>query len=110
MVDDLDMHPSLLDIESIVKMITILFPCSLRKEMPVDTEPRGHLAQVFRENNQRLRQQFFGEPLVKHLWSNIFIEEGSEIIMDHMRRVRSSEEQGEEKYYKICRDMAGLEV
>lgn len=30
--------------------------------------------------------------------------------MDHMRRVRSSEEQGEEKYYKICRDMAGLEV
>ena len=36
--------------------------------------------------------------------------DGENIVIDHMRRVRSSEEQGEEKYFKICRDMAALEV
>ena len=100
----------MLDLDSIVKMITLLFPCSLRKVMPVEIGYRGHLAQVFRENNKRLRQEFFSEPLIKHLWSKIFIVEGSDIVIDHMRRIRSAEEQGEEKYFKICRDMAGLEV
>ena len=48
--------------------------------------------------------------MIKHLWTKIFIVDGENIVIDHMRRVRSSEEQGEEKYFKICRDMAALEV
>ena len=51
MTEDLKLPETLLDIENIVKMITLLFPCSLRKKMPTDLEPRSHFAQVFRENN-----------------------------------------------------------
>ena len=91
MINDLKVPETLLSLENIVKMITLLFPCSLRKAMPTE-EPRNHLAQVFRENNQKLRQQFFQEPLIKYLWTKIFIVEGENIVIDHMRRVRSSEE------------------
>ena len=114
MKDELSLSPALMDHESVVKMLTVLFPCTLRKPLPNSNDlmtpvTRFHLAQVFRENNQELRQKFFKEPLIKHLWSKIFIKECSETCVAHLRRIRSDSKNGETKYNRIWSDMKQVE-
>ena len=58
---------SLLDSESVEKMLLILFPCSAKK--PKYTAKKKHpLFLIFKENNAALRMKFFRDPLIKFLW------------------------------------------
>ena len=115
MVKDLALPEALLDHESVVKMLTLLFPCTTRRRLPLlpvmeNPVDRIPFAQVFRENNLSLRQKFFSDPLVKYLWSKIFIVECPDICIDHLRRIRSHSEQGEEKFSKFCKEIARTEM
>ena len=65
---------------------------------------------VFQENSVRIRNSFFSDTLVKHLWSQIFIVETPETTIANLRRIRSIEKHGEEKYKKILTDMLQLEI
>ena len=53
------------------------------------------LSKVFLENNAALRQDLFKDPLIKHLWSKIFITEGHSIITDYIRFVRTKKSDGD---------------
>ena len=67
-------------------------------------------AQTFRENNSWVRFTFFSDPLIKHLWSKIFIEDNPEIVISHLRRLRSHENLGEAKQDRLVKDMLQLEL
>lgn len=101
----------LLDREHVVKMLTILFPCSTRKPLGDEefTDTRHFFAEVFRENNVAIRNKFYSDPLVKYLWQHIFLEECKDICINHVRRIRSQEEQGEDKYKRFLADIGQIE-
>ena len=107
MVDELALPESLLSDANIVKMLTLIFPCTPRRSLPNLTESVDRIlfAQVFRENNNNVRTKFFSDPLIKHLWSQIFITTNPEITVAHLRRLRSQEKDGEAKYDRLMRDM-----
>ena len=70
MVEKLELPEALYDYEHVIKMLTLLFPCSTRKPLPelntmVD---RVVFVEVFRENNTLQRNRFFSDPLIKYLW------------------------------------------
>ena len=93
-------------------MLTLLFPCTTRKPLPglKQVVDRTLFAQVFRENNVALRNKFYADPLVKHLWSQIFVVECEETCVAHLRRIRSQAEQGEIKFERLLKDMGQFEV
>lgn len=104
--EQLKLPEAIMDHQSIVKVVTILFPCTLRKDMgacPFNT--RSFFVQVFKENNVKIRNRFFSDPLVKYLWAKVFILEASEICISHLRRIRSHQEHGEAKYERIMKDL-----
>jgi len=104
---NLELPESLLDRENVVKMLTILFPCSTRKPLGDEEcrDVRHFFAEVFRENNVAIRNKFYSDPLVKYLWQHIFLDECPEICVSHLRRIRSQEEQGEDKYKRFLSDI-----
>ena len=113
--EDLHLPESLRDIESIIKMVTLLFPCSTRKQLPLLPElthpaQRLHFAQVFRENNLEIRHKFFQEPLIQYLWSEIFIKVCPEVSVAHLRRIRSHSENGDLKFNRFMTDVKKMEV
>ena len=112
MVDELALPEPLMCDANIVKMLTLIFPCTTRRPLPNLTErvDRILFAQVFRENNNNVRTKFFSDPLIKHLWSKIFIATNPEISVSHLRRLRSQEKDGEAKYDRLMRDMMQMEV
>ena len=112
MVGDLDLPKALLDYASLAKMLTLIFPCTTKYPLPNLREPvdRVLLAQVFRENNNSTRTQFFSDPLIKHLWSKIFVEKSPEILVAYLRRLRSQDNMGEAKFSRYTRDMMQLEM
>ena len=70
MIETINVPTALQDYEHVIKMLTLLFPCSTRKPLPelstiVD---RVVFVEVFRENNTMQRSRFFSDPLIKHLW------------------------------------------
>ena len=89
--NDLELPVALQDHENVVKMLTLLFPCSVRHPIPnlMSKVDRVLFTSAFRENNNKMRYKFFSDPLIKHLWSKIFIKDNPEIIVAHLRRVRS---------------------
>ena len=50
------------------------------------------------------------EPLVKHLWSKIFIEVCPEVSVLHLRRIRSHPENGEMKFHRFWIDIKKMEI
>ena len=115
MTDDLRIPKALLDIENVVKMVTLLFPCTTRRHLPLlpglmHPTQRTHIAQVFRENNLELRLKFFGEPLIKYLWSKIFIDDCPDVSTSHLRRIRSNTENGEMKFNRFWTDIKKMEL
>ena len=92
-------------------MLTLVFPCTIKKSIPNLNEPvdRTALVKVFRENNNASRSNFFSDPLIKHLWTRVFIEENPEVLVRYLRRVRSQDNMGEAKYSRYIRDMKQLE-
>ena len=80
-------------------MLTLLVPCTLNRTIPGLTQSvdRVFFTAVFRENNNEVRIKFFSEPLIKYLWSKIFIEDKPDIVVDHLRRLRGHKLIGEAK-------------
>ena len=92
-------------------MLTLLLPCTIRRPIPDLTQnvDRFLFAQVFRENNSWVRTSFFSDPLVKYLWEKIFLEESPEIVIAHLRRLRS-DENGAAKQDRLMKDMFQIEM
>ena len=79
-----------------LKMITFMFPCRARKLDPTTAkEARGLLVQVFHENNSKLRTQLFSDPLIKFLWSEIFVVRAPDTLVNYLRFVKSTKEHGD---------------
>lgn len=108
----LNLPESLLDRENTVKMLTILFPCSTRKPLGDEEfrDVRHFFAEVFRENNVAIRNKFYSDPLIKHMWEHIFLVECESMCINHLRRIRSQEEQGEDKYKRFLSDIGQIEL
>ena len=104
----LKLPEELLDEESIIKILTILFPCSIRKNFGSSNllQTKQLFIKVFKENNVKIRNTFFSDPLVKYLWSKIFIVDSPDICISHLRRIRSHALHGEAKYDRLIKDMA----
>ena len=74
MTKDLKLPDALTDDDSIAKMLLLLFPCAIRKDLTsltlqMSDNQLGFFVQVFKENNISLRNRLFSDPLVKYLWS-----------------------------------------
>ena len=115
MEKDLSLPDALVDSNCIAKMLTIVFPCTARKPLDglhhqLNAAQRAFYVQVFKENSVKLRNKLFSDPLIKHLWSKVFIVEKPETCIAHLRRIRSSPEHGEVKYGKVLSDMIKIEV
>ena len=108
----LSMPNALLNDENVVKMLTLLFPCSESREptrMKKYTAEKSLFAKIFRENNYDLRERFFNDPLAKFLWGKIFTVDAAEITINHLRRIRSLPNYGEEKYQRLRKNMVQVE-
>ena len=57
-----------------------------------------------------MRFSFFSDPLIKYLWSKIFIEDNPEVVISHLRRLRSADHIGEAKQDRLLKDMMQLEL
>ena len=68
--DELLLPDELMTDANVVKMLTLIFPCTTRRPLPNLTErvDRILFAQVFRENNNNVRTKFFSDSLIKYLW------------------------------------------
>ena len=98
MTDILCLPNELLGTENFLKMLTIIFPQSVKKVLP-DLYPaeRRFLVNIFRENNSQSRKKYFSDPLVKYLWTHFFIREAPEICVTYLRLVKSQTENGTTK-------------
>ena len=100
MADRLSLPNVLLNEEDLLKMVTILFPCSIKKVTPDEYKhERIFFVKAFGENSALIREQFFSNPLVKYLWVNHFMKEGSNIILTYLRSIRN--DHGEYKFQKF---------
>ena len=74
MTKDLQLPDDLIDDDSIAKMLLLLFPCAIKRELTsltlqMSDNQRAFFVKVFKENNVFLRNKLFSDPLVKYLWS-----------------------------------------
>ena len=94
----------LLDAESVDKMLIILFPCITSRPAYVAMK-KSPLFRIFRENNYTLRTKFFSDPLIKFLWRDLFVKKREDILVTHLRRIRSLEVTGQTKYERFVKDL-----
>ena len=93
---------ALMDEASTLKMLTIIFPCTIKKVKPNHFKcERNLLIQIFRENCNLKRSKFFMDPLIKFLWNNIFMVEAPDIVHNHLRAIRSDPSYGEDPTRKL---------
>ena len=111
MKKDLVLPEALVSTENTVKMLTLLFPCSIKSNRQQDefTRDRNLFSNIFKENNNCLRNTFFRDPFVKHLWGSIFVSECAEVSKQHLRKIRSQPNQGEVKFMRLFKHMLQLE-
>ena len=64
---------------------------------------------IFRENNYTLRTSFFSDPLIKFLWRDLFVKRREDILVTHLRRIRSLEVAGQTKYERFVQDLRANE-
>ena len=100
-----------MDDENVLKMLTILFPCSLKKIRPGKCKEKVKLFScVFHENNFRMRREFFSDPLIRYIWPNIFVKEDSDFIVTNVRWVRSKHLDGPWKANTFLKNMQQMEL
>ena len=110
MVDDLSLPDVLLNKKNLLKMVTILFPCTVKKVVPSEYKnERIFLVKAFGENSAKIRQKFFSEPLVKYLWINHFMKESPGTVLSYLRSMRSKEH-GEHKLKKFLQNLEWMET
>ena len=110
LVKQLDAPKDLCTPESAIKMVAIVFPCSIRKYARKHEREIAVVLKIFKENSIKLRDAFFSDPLIKYLWSEVFIKRAPEICITHLRRIRSVPHHGEARFNKLLQDMKRQEV
>ena len=106
----LGLPKTLLDHDYVLKMATLLLPAfKYADEKQFEFRQFRTFSSVFTTNREDLRNQFFSDPLTKHLWSNIFLLKNPEICIAHLRRIRS-QPNGELKYDRLFTDMLCNEI
>ena len=93
-----------MDKESIEKMLVILFPC-ITKRPAYKNMKKSPFLLIFKENNYNLRTKFFSDPLIKFIWRDVFIKKHEDILVTHLRRIRSHDVVGETKYERFVKDL-----
>ena len=86
--------------DSIIKMVTFLFPHSARLQFTdyIHNKADRHIiSKALLQNDFSIRNKFFADPLIKHLWTR-FVSECPKIVDEHMRRIRKHPAQIELKY------------
>ena len=101
--------PELLEKDSVDTMLIILFPCIIKKPA-YRAMRKSPMFLIFRENNYTLRTRFFSDPLIKFLWKNVFIKKHEDILVTHLRRIRSHNIVGQTKYERFVKDLATNEI
>ena len=104
MIERVNVPQNLLDKESVEKMLVILFPC-IAKRPAYSAKKKHPLFQIFKENNAALRMEFFRDPLIKFLWKDLFIKKYEDILVNHLRRIRSHVEIGQTRYERFVKDL-----
>ena len=96
----------LLTNEQVLKMLFFILPCQSRKiGGPEKEKDRVLYLRVFQENNAGLRQNLFQEPLIKHLWSKIYIVDNPRIVTDYVRFVRTYKADGDIHADRLIKDL-----
>ena len=100
-------------------MTLLLFP-TMHGKKPIDRMYVSELEEFkrdinvcclegFKENNIQKRHIFFGEPFIQFLWGELFTISRPELIINHLRRVRTHPLDGEYRYQMIVSDMLHVE-
>ena len=96
----------LLTHEQVLKMLFFILPCQSRRiGGPEKEKDRVLYLRVFQENNAGLRQNLFQEPLIKHLWSKIYIVDNPRIVTDYVRFVRTYKADGDIHADRLIKDL-----
>lgn len=102
----LEIPKELRDQENVLKLLTIVFPCTVKHVEPkVYRNERLKLISIFRENCAKKRLEFFREPLIQHLWSKVFMEANPDIINVHLRRIKSERADGDVAMAKLIKSI-----
>ena len=114
----LELPTVFMDMKSLCMIMLMLFPTISKKardsrqfcdELELYySEIRMSCFEIFKENNVKKRTAFFSEPLIKYLWK-LFIVYKPEVIIHHLRRIRSYPYEGEMRYRTLISDMHVLE-
>ena len=105
MVKELGAPEALLDVENVTKMLILLFPCTVSRH-PMYTHLNKHvMVAIFKENNYRSRGEFFKDPLATFLWKKVFLGSHREVLIAHLRRMRSVAGVGEQMYKRFVEDL-----
>ena len=73
-MDEIKLPHDLKDLDNTLKLLTIIFPSTMKKIRPSDLiDERKDLVEIFRENCSNKRLKFFQDPLVKFLWNQVFM-------------------------------------
>ena len=104
LLDYVEAPPELLEKDCINTMLIILFPCIIKRPA-FKAMRKSPMFLIFRENNYTLRTRFFSDPLIKFLWKNVFIKKHEDILVTHLRRIRSHKIVGQIKYERFVKDL-----
>lgn len=109
-MDQLEMPEELRDHESLLKLLTIVFPCSVKTIEPNFCRvERLKLVAVFRENCDKKRHDFFSEPIIQFLWTKVFMKNNPDLINIHLRRIKNDREDGSIAVDKFIKSIQKLE-
>ena len=102
----LEIPKELRDQENLLKLLTIVFPCTVKHVEPkLHRNERLKLISIFRENCAKKRQEFFKEPLIQYLWSKVFMEANPDIVNVHLRRIKSERDDGDIAVTKLIKSI-----
>ena len=105
-MDVLDIPKELRDQENVLKLLTIVFPCTVKHVEPkMYRNERLKLISIFRENCAKKRQEFFKEPLIQFLWTKVFMEANPDIVNMHLRRIKSERADGDVAVSKLIKSI-----
>ena len=105
-METLEIPKELKDQEHVLKLLTIVFPCTVKHVEPkLYRAERLKLISIFRENCAKKRQEFFGEPLIQYLWTKVFMEANPDIVNVHLRRIKSERADGEVAVAKLIKSI-----
>ena len=96
--------------ENMLKLLTIIFPCTLKRLQPEKNRDERHrLIDIFTENNLRRRQDFFDDPMIRFLWNNVFIKNNADLVMTQIKSLKGEQDQYTIKVERFIQSIQQLE-